>query len=254
MSYSFGDNFKAMRKQRDMTQEAVAEALGVSSQAISKWETNVSCPDIQLLPGIADFFGVSVDRLLGHDNSKRDEMIDRVCAESADLIVEGRYREAVPLLREGLLKYPGNEKLMYALAWALSGTGGEYPENYEEAIVLYQKILQVGTDTEIRAKAARDLIYRYYTKREIAAAMHYANQLPTFEVCKEYNLGRANLLEGRELSEFLQANIQLFGQALLECLEYFENEKILTVEEKLPYTTESAKRKIELLHEILGSL
>ena len=251
MSYNFGDNFKTMRKQRDLTQEVVAEALGGAAQAISKWETNVSCPDISLLPGIADFFCVSVDSLLGHDRSRREEEIDGLCEGADRLWAENRNMEAVHMLRDGLLKYPGNEKLMYALAWALSRTKRECPENYEEAIVLYQKILQVGTDTEIRAKATRDLIYRYYTKREISAAMHYANQLPSFEVCKEYNLGRANLLEGRELSEYLRANIQLFGKALMECLEYFENEKILTAEEKLPYTAESAKRKMELLRKIL---
>lgn len=251
MSYSFGDNFKTMRKQRDSTQESVAEALGVSAQAISKWETNVSCPDISLLPGIADFFGVSLDGLLGHDSSKREEAIAELCAEADRLFKERRDMEAVQILRKGLLKYPGDERLMYNLAWALSGTKRECPENYEEAIVLYQKILQVGTDTEIRVKATRDLVYRYYTKREISAALYYANQLPSFEICREYNLGRANLLEGKELSEYLQENIQLFGNAMLECLEYFENEKILTVEEKLPYTTETAKGKMALLREIL---
>ena len=53
------------------------------------------------------------------------------------------------------------------------------------------------------------------------------------------------------MSEELQSNIQLFGQTLLDCLEYFENEKILSAEEKKPYTTESAKKKIALLKEIL---
>ena len=53
------------------------------------------------------------------------------------------------------------------------------------------------------------------------------------------------------MSEELQSNIQLFGQTLLDCLEYFENEKILSDEEKKPYTTESAKKKVALLQEIL---
>jgi len=251
MSYNFGDNFKVMRKQRDLTQELVAEALGVSSQTISKWETNVSCPDISLLAGIADFFGVSVDSLLGHDNSRREEVIEEICERAEGLFAERRYMEAVFMLRDALVKYPGNEKLMYALAWALSGTKHECPENYEEAILLYQKILRIGTDTEIRAKATRDLVYRYYTKQDTSMAMYYANQLPSFDVCKEYNLGRANLLEGRELAEYLQANIQLYGQALMECLQYFENEKILTAEEKVPYTTEVAREKIKFLWKVL---
>ena len=184
MSYNFGDNFKAMRKQRDLTQEFVAEVLGVSAQAISKWETNVSCPDISLLPGIADFFGVSVDSLLGHDIGRREEVIEEICERAEGLFAERRYMEAVFMLRDALVRYPGNEKLMYEQAWALSGTGRECPENYEEAILLYQKILRVGTDTEIRAKATRDLLFRYYTKEDISTAIHYANQLPSFDVCR----------------------------------------------------------------------
>ena len=59
------------------------------------------------------------------------------------------------------------------------------------------------------------------------------------------------MLEGKELAQYLQSNIRLFGDAMLECLEYFSWEKILSPEEKLPYTTESAREKIELLKQVL---
>lgn len=55
-----------LRKQRGLTQEALARSLGVTNQAVSKWESGQCCPDIQLLPELAQFFGVSVDSLLGH--------------------------------------------------------------------------------------------------------------------------------------------------------------------------------------------
>ena len=73
MNRNFSNNFKTMRKQRGLTQEQIAETLGVSCQAVSKWETNSSYPDISLLPIIADYFGVSVDFLIGHDTSKQFE-------------------------------------------------------------------------------------------------------------------------------------------------------------------------------------
>ena len=59
-----GKNIAAMRKERGIKQDELASAVGVSPQAVSKWE-NGGVPDIELLPFIADFFGVSIDRLFG---------------------------------------------------------------------------------------------------------------------------------------------------------------------------------------------
>ncbi len=254
MNNHFGSIIKDMRKQKNLTQEQFSEVLGVSCQAVSKWETGGSCPDLSLLPIIADYFGVSVDFLLGHDIGKQKEEMEQICTQAEALLEKSAYFQAIPLLRETLIRHPGNEKLMYTLAWALSGTLRESPENYEEAICLYLKILEISTDTELRTRVARDLIYRYYTKGDFERASYYANLLPPFELCREYNLGRGNLLKGKELSQYLQSNIQLFGKAMLECLEYFESEKILTAEEKKPYTTESAKGKMKLLKEVISDI
>ncbi len=251
MGKQFSENLKHMRKQRGLTQEQIAEALGVSCQAVSKWETSASYPDISLLPILADYFCVSVDCLIGHDTSRQIEEIEQTCNQANDLFSEQRYMEAIPPLREMLIRHPGNEKLMYHLAWALSGTIRESRDNYEEAILLYHKILELSTDTEMRYKVSRDLMYRYYTLGNLEKALEYANTLPPFEVCREYHLGRGNLLAGKALSQYLQENIQRYGKAMLECLEYFEYPNILTEEEKKPYSTEAAKRKIELLKDIL---
>lgn len=55
-----------LRKQKGVTQEELAQSLHVSNQAVSKWESGICCPDLSLLPKIADYFHTSVDRLLGH--------------------------------------------------------------------------------------------------------------------------------------------------------------------------------------------
>lgn len=59
-----------LRKQKGLTQEQLATALGVTNQSVSKWESGQCCPDIQLLPAIAELFEVSVDELLGCNSSK----------------------------------------------------------------------------------------------------------------------------------------------------------------------------------------
>ena len=252
MYSKFCETMKTLRKQRGLNQEQMAETLGVSAQAVSKWETGGSFPDISLLPIIADYFGVSVDYLLGHDTSKRVEKIEKICLQAEALFQEQKYMQAVSLLREALIQHPGNEKLMYSLAWALSGTLCESPDNYDEAILLYHKILEISTDTAMRTKVTRDLMYRYYTKEEYDKALACAHALPPFAVCREYNLGRGNLYAGKQLAEYLQSNIHLFGAAMMECLEYFVDDRILTAEEKQPYTVDSAKEKMELLKQIMA--
>lgn len=62
---NLGNNISERRKQKGMTQEELATNLGVSPQAVSKWENNLSCPDITLLPEISKIFGITVDELLG---------------------------------------------------------------------------------------------------------------------------------------------------------------------------------------------
>ena len=62
---TLGKRIMALRKAAGMTQEQVAEHLGVSPQAVSKWENDVSCPDVTMIPRIAQLFNVSTDELLG---------------------------------------------------------------------------------------------------------------------------------------------------------------------------------------------
>ena len=66
MSITINEQIAALRKQRGISQTELGAALGVSSQAVSKWEKGISCPDIMLLPSIAAYFGITVDELLGY--------------------------------------------------------------------------------------------------------------------------------------------------------------------------------------------
>lgn len=59
-----------LRKEKGITQEELARVLGVTNQAVSKWESGQCCPDIGLLPDISDYFGVSIDELMGHKVKK----------------------------------------------------------------------------------------------------------------------------------------------------------------------------------------
>ena len=72
---TLGQRIAALRRQKELTQEAVAEALGVSAQAVSKWENDVSCPDIMLLPQLAKMLGVTVDALLSGEPEPETRLV-----------------------------------------------------------------------------------------------------------------------------------------------------------------------------------
>ena len=67
MDLSMGNRIGMLRRKKELKQDALAELLGVSPQAVSKWENDQSCPDISLLPKLAKILGVSVDELLTGD-------------------------------------------------------------------------------------------------------------------------------------------------------------------------------------------
>ena len=63
MEMKLGERIRSLRKERNISQEVLAQNLGVTFQAVSKWENNSALPDTALIPSIALFFGVSIDRL-----------------------------------------------------------------------------------------------------------------------------------------------------------------------------------------------
>jgi len=114
---NIGTNIYTLRKEKKITQAQLAEKLGVSEQAVSKWENNQCAPDVSLFPIIAEFFGVSIDRVFGyHTNSYADEVkaIMKAAEDSRDTYTE------VEILTNGLEKYPNSPELKIALAFSLS--------------------------------------------------------------------------------------------------------------------------------------
>lgn len=77
MDLMIGERIKKYRKDQEMTQDALAQALGVSPQSVSKWECGDGYPDITLLPTIANFFEVTVDELIGNDEISAKEDVQK---------------------------------------------------------------------------------------------------------------------------------------------------------------------------------
>ena len=116
MKLGISENIRKLRREADMTQEKLAEFLCVSPQTVSKWERDETYPDIETLPIIANFFGVTVDELIGNDRSEREEKIERICKLSEETARVGKEEEALLISREGYRKYPYSYKMMVRYA------------------------------------------------------------------------------------------------------------------------------------------
>ncbi len=81
MKLKLGENLRRLRKERELTQEQFADALGVSFQAVSRWENGTAYPDMELLPCLSSFFGVSVDTLLSCPEVEKEEQAKALLEE-----------------------------------------------------------------------------------------------------------------------------------------------------------------------------
>ena len=116
MKIKLAENIKAFRKERKMTQEQLAEALGVTVGAIHKWEKNMSTPELSLIFAMADLFGTSTDVLLGYEwrNSTAGDMLVLI----QQLLQEQKFEDAVAEAEKAMKKFPNNFEVVYQSAMA----------------------------------------------------------------------------------------------------------------------------------------
>lgn len=189
-----GEKIRALRKERKRTQEQLAEALHVSPQAVSKWETGASCPDVEALPPIAAYFGVSIDELLDFDRRKLEKEVRALVEQSLPLRAEPEKAEA--FYRAALERYPDNETLLNCLLMTIP------PERSGEKIEIGEKLLESTHDDEIRFDVLRLLAQTYRARGETAMARRCLDALPELYFLKT-ELAAA-LLTGEEQAEAIR--------------------------------------------------
>ena len=97
---NFGERLKKIRKDSQTTQETLAEYLGVSYQAVSKWENSIAFPDITLVPAIAHFFGVTADFLLGVSLDNTNEIIEDILKKARSYTHTGEINKSIEIIEE----------------------------------------------------------------------------------------------------------------------------------------------------------
>lgn len=173
-------NLKQYRIQKELTQEDVAEYLGITAQSVSKWERGESYPDITLLPALANIFETSVDLLLGMDTIRAEETRLNIHKKAIAFQRSGDLDMAEKTYREALLIYPNKPGMILGLASTLALKG----EN-EEAIELMERGLPISQNERQKATMRAALCFLYLKEGREDAANKLASQLPHIRESRE---------------------------------------------------------------------
>ncbi len=162
MDIGMGEKLKELRKNKNMTQEQLAELIGLTPQSISKWECGVGFPDVAFLPILASIFDVSIDILFGYDASKTEEKIEKIIREAKKYFwSDSAHTEE--LLKSALVRYPNNEKLLRELLnlYEARIRNDEQKGDYEKAIAIGEKLITEAKDVFTVCSAKNDLASIY---------------------------------------------------------------------------------------------
>ncbi len=181
---SFGKTIKKLRRERELTQEQLAEMLSISPQAVSRWETEMAMPDISLIAPLCNLFDVTSDELLGIDLTKKQEAINAICEEADKYFARGYLKEARKILEDGLAQYPENLDIVYNLMYVAFGQGNS-KEYVEDAISLGEKILEKSTNDAQRHGAIQILCYSYRDAGRLEEAVKMAESMPYISISQE---------------------------------------------------------------------
>lgn len=246
MKLKLCDSIRELRREKGITQEALATSLGVTAQAVSRWESCATYPDMEFIPSIANFFGVSIDRLFGYCG-EREEKIDEILRRIDGLNDESwrndaNLDECIAILRRALEEFPGNERIMNRLAlilkqagwtkhheWLFYGEDGHLRSDFDhhranpywnEAIDLFRQLSEEAMDSDLRYDAVGELVLLYHTVGETECAKNLARSQPSAALSREVMLATAS--DGAEQTKY-------YAEALIALLDVFRAQLVYSL-------------------------
>lgn len=202
---NIGSIIKELRQKKKMSQEELAEYLGVSTQAVSRWETSVSYPDIILLPLIANVFNVTVDYLLGTDKFKNDKIVEEINETYRKYNKKGDNVGCYEYMKKMYEKYPHIEKVQLMYADSCSAAHNEDKSIIDEGIEVLERLVRLSYDEEIKDKAYDKLFWLYLHKKDKVKLKDIFNNYIKPKLKKDYY--SSYMLDGDELTKYCQLEI-----------------------------------------------
>lgn len=187
MNISLADKLKELRKAKKISQEKLAEYLGVSYQAVSKWENGVTSPDVLLLPDIARYYGITVDELLQVERIDADRYIEECNSRAEKLYRDGKRVEIIPLWREAYKKLPNDIRVKAMLMSIYFDTDKVKYQNeiIELGTELYNANAAEGGNSFCQGQAIQQIALTYYENGNSEKADEWARKAHQIIHCQE---------------------------------------------------------------------
>ena len=211
---NIGEVIRELRKRDGITQEKLAESLGVSFQSVSRWENGMAWPDVTLVPLLARYFKVSADTLFDMENAGTAERENYYDTTYAQYRKDGNLALRRELMEQAVREFPHKFHYMMNLAEDLELYAGgssaqrkEYSEGgFSERVQrLGRRVLEDCNDSRVRCRAVKLLCSVYVSRGNVSEALRLAQEAWDMEHCREVLLGE--ILSGEEKLRQLQENI-----------------------------------------------
>lgn len=196
-----GKRIQHLRREKGLTQEQIAAALGVTSAAVSKWETNAALPDIGMLCPLARLLGITVDVLLDFRPALAMEEINGLLADRRKLFEGNKANEGVEACEALLREYPNDLHLKCAVAglyvmYMNAGGGEEWARSQaEKAVCLLEQSRNSG-DASLAANSRSMLVNLYVMREELDKALEILDELPVEGISTRIMRGNILLRKG----------------------------------------------------------
>jgi len=171
------------RKELNLTQEQIANYLGVTAPAVNKWENGISYPDITLLAPLARILKIDIDTLLSFKGELADNEINQLIQNISDSIQNDGYEQGFEKGDMLIKEYPNCDLLILYVAQILNAfisiQGIENPEIYEAKITSWYELVVTSKREEVATMATAALVSYYMNKKEYEKAQQLLDKIPS---------------------------------------------------------------------------
>ena len=264
MQLDLGQKIRELRRRDGRTQEAFAEVIGVTSQAVSRWEANGGYPDMELIPAIANYFNISIDELFGYSKDRQEKL--KSILEKAEKAIneQGDMTECVEMLRAAAEEFPSEPQVLIKLGYALSLHGWKkygarsYTTNdsdyahedteynsgnvyWQEEVRVFEKVLTMDISPEDRDAITMMMVLVYAKMGYNDKAKALASKQNSIIMCRETLMPKATEAEERDKYQ---------GEAIISLLTELKNVLCNSVCTKISLFTkaEGIKLFVDLAH------